>query len=143
LDELLKLTCATYAVDEKRIYLTGLSMGGFGTWEMATRWPYRFAAIAPICGGGERHWTKRFAHVPVWAFHGAKDRLIPPERSQAMVDALKKHGGNPKLTLYPEAEHDSWTATYDNPELYDWLLQQKRRDPPPPKEKEKEQARKK
>jgi len=143
LTALLDEIVAKYKVDTDRIYVTGLSMGGFGTWSLVARTPTRFAAIAPICGGGERHWAKRFAHVPVWAFHGGKDRLIPPERSQAMVDALNKHGGNAKLTIYPEAEHNSWTATYDNPELYDWLLQQKRRDPPPPKEKEKEQARKK
>ena len=122
---------AKYKVDEDRIYVTGLSMGGFGTWSLAAYTPNRFAAIAPICGGGEPYWTKRFSHVPAWVFHGAKDRLVPPQRSQAMVDALKKHGGNPKLTVYPEAEHDAWTETYDNPELYDWLLQQKRSDPPP------------
>ncbi len=124
---------AKHKVDEDRIYVTGLSMGGFGTWSLAAYTPNRFAAIAPICGGGEAYWAKRFAHVPVWAFHGGKDRLVPPKRSQQMVDALNKHGGNAKLTIYPEAEHDSWTETYDDPELYDWLLQQKRSDPPSPK----------
>ena len=115
-----------YKVDDDRIYVTGLSMGGFGTWQLASYAPDRLAAIAPICGGGEKHWVKQFAHLPVWAFHGAKDTGVPLERSQVMVDELKKNGGNPKLTIYPEAGHDSWTETYDNPELYKWLLEQKR-----------------
>lgn len=115
-----------YMVDDNRIYVTGLSMGGFGTWQLASYAPDRLAAIAPICGGGEKYWVKQFAHLPVWAFHGAKDTGVPLERSQVMVDELKKHGGNPKLTVYPEAGHDSWTETYDNTELYSWLLKQKR-----------------
>ena len=115
-----------YKVDPDRIYVTGLSMGGFGSWRLAAYAPERLAAIAPICGGGETYWTKQFVHLPVWAFHGAKDTGVPLERSQAMVDALKKNGGDPKLTVYPEAGHDSWTATYDNPEFYEWLLKQKR-----------------
>ena len=115
-----------YKVDDDRIYVTGLSMGGFGTWQLASYAPDRLAAIAPICGGGEKYWVKQFAHLPVWAFHGAKDTGVPLERSQVMVDELKKNGGNPKLTIYPEAGHDSWTETYDNPELYTWLLEQKR-----------------
>ena len=115
-----------YKVDAERIYVTGLSMGGFGTWRLAGYAPHRFAAIAPICGGGETYWTKQLAHLPVWAFHGAKDTGVPPQRSQAMIDGLKKHGGRPKLTIYPDAGHDAWTETYNNPEFYNWLLQQKR-----------------
>ena len=115
-----------YKVDADRIYVTGLSMGGFGAWRLAASAPHRLAAIVPICGGGETYWAKQFAGVPVWAFHGAKDEGVPPERSEAMVKALKKEGGNPKLTVYPEAGHDSWTETYKNPELYTWLLAQKR-----------------
>ena len=122
LDELIR----KYKVDQDRIYVTGLSMGGFGSWRLAEFIPERLAAIAPICGGGEPYWTKDFAKLPVWAFHGAKDTGVPLERSQAMIDALKKNGGNPKLTIYPEAGHDSWTETYNNPELYEWFLQQKR-----------------
>ncbi len=117
-----------YKVDQDRIYVTGLSMGGFGTWGLAGYAPQRLAAIAPICGGGEAYWTKQFAHLPVWAFHGAKDTGVPLERSQVMVDALKKNGGNPKFTVYPDAGHDSWTETYNNPEFYQWLLEQKRTD---------------
>jgi predicted peptidase len=115
-----------YKVDPDRIYVTGLSMGGFGSWRLAAYAPERLAAIAPICGGGETYWTKQFVQLPVWAFHGAKDTAVPLERSQSMIDALKKNGGDPKLTVYPEAGHDSWTATYDNPEFYEWLLMQKR-----------------
>ena len=115
-----------YKVDADRISVTGLSMGGFGSWRLAFYAPNRFAAIAPICGGGEKYWAKQFAHLPVWAFHGAKDTGVPLERSQMMVDELKKHGGNPKLTVYPEAGHDSWTETYNNPKFYKWLLDQKR-----------------
>lgn len=117
---------AKYKVDKDRIYVTGLSMGGFGTWSLAAHAPDRFAAIVPICGGGEPYWALRFPHLPVWAFHGGKDILVPPRRSEEMVEALKKLGGKPKLTIYPDAGHDSWTETYDNPELYKWLLEQKR-----------------
>jgi len=115
-----------YKIDEDRICVTGLSMGGFGSWQLAAFDPNRLAAIAPICGGGEVYWTRSFAHLPVWAFHGGKDTGVPLERSQEMVDALKKRGGDPKLTIYPEAGHDSWTETYDNPALYEWLLEQRR-----------------
>jgi len=116
---------AKYRVDTDRVYLTGLSMGGFGTWSLAIAYPDRFAAIAPICGGGERYGAYRLKKVPVWAFHGAKDPVVPVERSKEMVEAVKKVGGDAKITIYPEAEHDSWTVTYDNPELYEWFLSHK------------------
>ncbi len=116
----------THNVDEDRIYVTGLSMGGFGTWRLAAYTPDRFAAIAPICGGGEAYWARRFRHLPTWAFHGAKDKGVPVERSQEMIDALKENGGQPKLTIYPDAGHDSWTETYHNPQFYEWLLAQRR-----------------
>jgi predicted peptidase len=124
LDEIVR----THKINENRIYVTGLSMGGFGTWELAARAPKRFAAIAPICGGGEAIGLRvqRFAHLPVWAFHGAKDTAVPLERSQQMIDALEKEGGEPKFTIYPDVAHDSWTQTYNNPELYEWLLAQRR-----------------
>jgi len=115
-----------YKVDADRIYASGLSMGGFGTWRLASYTPNRLAAVAPICGGGEKFSARQFPHLPVWAFHGAKDTVVPLERSQTMVDELKKRGGNPKLTIYPDAAHDSWTETYDNPRLYEWLLEQKK-----------------
>ena len=130
--ELLELTALVdemiekYKVDRDRIYVTGLSMGGFGTWSLAAYAPFRFAALVPICGGGEPSAAKRLAHVPTWVFHGAKDPRVPLERSTKMVEAIKKNGGSVKFTVYPEALHDSWTAAYNDPELYQWLLQQKR-----------------
>ncbi|MCH5374813.1 MAG: prolyl oligopeptidase family serine peptidase [Planctomycetes bacterium] len=113
-------------VDEDRIYVTGLSMGGFGTWSLAAYQPKRFAAIVPICGGGEPFTTRLFAHVPAWVFHGAKDPVVPVERSERMVEAMKQAGGDVKFTVYPDAGHDAWTDSYANPELYEWLLKQKR-----------------
>ena len=113
---------ARYAVDSRRIYLTGLSMGGYGTWSLAQDQPERFAAIVPICGGGSRALARRLKDLPVWVFHGAKDKTVPLEESEKMVAAIKRAGGSPRLTIYPDAGHDSWTETYDNPELYEWLL---------------------
>jgi len=127
LTALLDDLCDHLKIDEDRIYVTGLSMGGFGTWSLAAHTPRRFAAIVPICGGGDPFWAKRIAHLSVWVFHGAKDRVVPLERSQQMVDALKRQQGNVKFTIYPEAGHDSWTETYTNPALYEWLLEQRRK----------------
>jgi predicted peptidase len=115
-----------YAVDRDRIYVTGLSMGGFGTWSLAGFSPDRFAALVPICGGGDPNLVRRFARLPVWVFHGAKDSVVPLAASEKMVEALKRANGNVKFTVYPDAEHDSWTAAYEDPELYTWLLEQKR-----------------
>lgn len=117
---------ARYAVDTNRVYLTGLSMGGFGSWAMGCRYPNRFAAVVPICGGGEWFLAERLKNVPVWAFHGAKDSVVPLRESQEMVDSLKRAGGNVQFTVYPEANHDSWTETYNNPKLYEWLLSRRR-----------------
>jgi predicted peptidase len=111
-----------FAVDKTREYVTGLSMGGFGTWKLAMLYPGRFAAIAPVCGGGDTTKVAALKSVPVWAFHGSKDPVVPLERSESLVRALKAAGGDVRLTVYPEAAHDSWTETYDNPEIYDWLL---------------------
>lgn len=121
---------ATLRVDKNRMYLTGLSMGGFGTWETALTYPSVYAAIAPICGGAGVRFlmAERIKHLPVWIFHGARDTVVEPAQSQKMYDGLKKIGGNVRLTLYPDAAHDSWTATYDSPEFWTWLLDQKRGD---------------
>jgi predicted peptidase len=116
-----------YRVDKDRVYLTGLSMGGFGTWSLAAAHPERFAAIVPICGGGNPSDAARLKDLPIWVFHGAKDPTVPPKRSEDMVKALKEAGSNVKFTVYPDAGHDSWTATYDDPELYRWLFAQKRK----------------
>jgi predicted peptidase len=114
---------SNYDVDKDRVYLTGLSMGGFGSWMLGSCHPDRFAAIAPICGGGDSLFAREdLKRVPIWAFHGAKDDVVPVERSKEMVDAVNAAGGNAKLTIYPEAKHDSWTQTYKNPALYEWFL---------------------
>jgi predicted esterase len=125
LDELI----ATYRVDESRVYLTGLSMGGFGTWNLAMEAPGRFAAIAPICGGGDPERVWRLRHTPAWVFHGAQDKVVPLQASEQMVEALRSYQPEVKFTIYPEAGHDSWTETYDNPELYQWLLSHRRYEP--------------
>jgi predicted peptidase len=112
--------------DADRVYLTGLSMGGFGTWEIAAQHGRRFAAVAPICGGGNPRFARSLRNMPVWAFHGDKDEAVPVSASIEMVDAVTKAGGTDvKLTRYPELTHDSWTVTYDNPELYAWFLAHK------------------
>jgi predicted peptidase len=126
LDALLADVLKRYRVDPDRVYLTGLSMGGFGTWSFAAAHPDRFAAIAPICGGGNPADAAKLKDLPTWVFHGAKDNVVPLSASEGMVKAIEAAGGKPKFTVYPDAGHDSWTATYDNPELYDWLLQHKR-----------------
>src|SRR5579871_899561 len=110
-----------YRVDEDRVYLTGLSMGGYGTWALAIEHPDRFAAIAPIAGGGTPRRARRLKNIPTWVFHGAKDMTVPIKEDQDMVDALKAAGGDVKFTIYPDAGHDSWTQTYENPELFTWF----------------------
>ncbi|MEH1864170.1 MAG: prolyl oligopeptidase family serine peptidase [Nostoc sp.] len=126
LSTLLDEVIASYPVDPDRVYLTGLSMGGYGTWHLAAAQPERFAAIAPICGGGNPVQAHKIKSLPVWAFHGAKDNVVPLSESEIMVSALKACDGNVKFTVYPEADHDSWTQTYNNPELYEWFLQHRR-----------------
>jgi len=125
LDALLDDLISKHAVDESRIYCTGLSMGGFGTWALGGLNPKRFAALAPICGGGNWIDAREIAKKPVWVFHGAKDKVIPLTESERMVDTLKQRGGNPRFTIYPEASHDSWTEAYNNPKLYEWFLSHK------------------
>ncbi len=116
-----------YEIDRDRIYVTGLSMGGFGTWGMLHQFPKRFAAGVPICGGFDPAVAERFVDTPIWVFHGAKDKAVPVSLSTDLVDAIKKNGGKRvRSTVYPDLDHDSWTASYDNPELYRWLLEQKR-----------------
>lgn len=113
-------------VDSRRVYLTGLSRGAYGAWRLAIQNPNRFAALIPISGGGPAPYASRISHLPVWVFHGARDQNIPLEESQRMVQALKAAHGNVRFTIYPEAGHDAWTATYDDPQIYQWLLQQYR-----------------
>ena len=129
LDEVIE----NHPVDARRVYLTGLSMGGFGTWTLAARHPERFAAIVPICGGGRPGDAARLKDIPTWVFHGGKDGVVPVRKSEEMVAAMKKAGAKEvKLTVYGEAGHDSWSATYANPKLYKWLLEHRRKKPAKP-----------
>ncbi len=118
----------TLRVDPKRIYLTGISMGGFGTWETSFEYPETYAAIAPICGGAGVRWVtaQRLKSMPCWIFHGDKDGAVPIENSQKIYDALKKIDAPVKFTIYPGVGHDSWTQTYANPEFWSWLFEQKK-----------------
>lgn len=128
LTALLDTLARQYRVDPKRIYVTGLSMGGYGAWALALAYPDRFAAIVPICGGGRTLLAKKIARLPIWAFHGAQDDTVPLEQSKRMIAALRRAGNKQaRLTIYPDAGHDSWTETYANPALYRWLLKQQRR----------------
>lgn len=125
LDEIEK----NFNVDRNRIYATGLSMGGFGTWSLLYHYPKRFTAGVPICGGFNPDAAESFVDMPLWVFHGAKDQAVRVESSTNVVDAIKEKGGEKvRLTIYPDLEHDSWTVTYDNPELYVWLLEQRKTD---------------
>ena len=117
------------AVDRDRVYLTGYSMGGLGVWETACYDPDRFSAIAPVCGGGDTNQAKRLVGVPIWAFHGEKDEVMPLPLHQAMVDVVEKCGGHVKFTIYPGCGHSVGGMTYRNPQLYEWLLAQRRNVP--------------
>ena len=120
--KLLENVLENYKVDNDRVYITGLSMGGFGTWAIIAKRPELFAAAAPICGGGNPEDAPVLKNMPIWVFHGAKDEVIISEESKRMVKALERENGNVRFTLYPDAYHDSWTKTYENKELYDWFL---------------------
>jgi predicted peptidase len=111
-----------YKIDGKRLYLTGLSMGGFGTWSIAVAHPKMFAAIAPICGGGDPTKAKEIVHIPCWCFHGDADTAVKVERSREMIAALKEAGGMPKYDEYPKVGHNSWDRAYGTDELYTWFL---------------------
>ncbi|MEN8124227.1 MAG: prolyl oligopeptidase family serine peptidase [Bacteroidota bacterium] len=117
-------------VDITRIYLTGLSMGGYGTWNLALDHPKLFAAVVPICAPIMYNFTEKASKLknnPIWVFHGGKDKVVPVSYSERMVDAIKKSGGNPKFTIYPDAGHDSWSIPYSDPNFYAWMLSQERK----------------
>ncbi|RYD72651.1 MAG: phospholipase [Verrucomicrobiaceae bacterium] len=120
--QLLDRVIKVHAVDESRIYITGVSMGGYGAWQLAADEPGRFAAIAPICGGGDPRDAPRIKDLPVWAFHGDQDDIVPLSETLKMVDAIRRAGGNPKVTIYPGVGHDSWTSAYAEPDLFSWFL---------------------
>lgn len=119
LDHVLESTKA----DPDRVYITGLSMGGFGTWSWIAKEPERFAAAIPICGGGDVNAVDKMAKLPIWVFHGEDDKVVAFSSSEKMVRALEKiEGSDVKFTSYPNTGHDSWTKTYENPEVYKWML---------------------
>jgi len=122
LNVLLDDVMARYRVDPDRVYLTGLSMGGFGAWELASTYPQRFAAVAPMCGGGNPAAARRLRALSFWVFHGDADPVVPVKLSDDMVEALKQAGAEAKYTRYSGVGHDCWTQSYNNPELYDWFL---------------------
>lgn len=122
LDFLFDQIIKNYRVDDRRVYLTGMSMGGQGTWFWATSHPGRFGAIAPVCGRSFPEKAALIKHLPVWVFHGALDPVVPLKESVKMVEALRAAGSDVKFTVYPDLTHDSWSVTYANPALYDWLL---------------------
>ena len=114
----------TLPIDRRRIYITGISMGGFGTWDLLMRRPDEFAAAIPICGGGDETSAHLIRDIPVWVFHGGDDQVVKTHRSRNMIEALEGVAGRPRYTEYPGVGHDSWTVTYDNPEVLQWLFEQ-------------------
>jgi predicted peptidase len=116
-----------YKTDPKRVYLTGLSMGGFGTWSLAAAHPEKWAAIVPICGGGDVKSAEKIKDIPCWCFHGDADPTVKVDLSREMIKAIKAAGGDPKYTEYPGVGHNSWTAAYADKELYAWLWKQERK----------------
>jgi len=124
---ILDKTMKDYPINDKQVYLTGLSMGGFGTWDLAAKYPERWAAIAPVCGGGDPATAKNFKDLPCWCFHGDADSAVKVKLSRDMIDALKAAGGTPKYTEYPGVGHNSWDAAYGTDDLYKWMLDHKKK----------------
>ncbi len=125
--ELIPALQKEFRIDPKRLYVTGMSLGGFGTWDLLCRRPDWFAAAAPVCGGADEEQAPKIARIPIWVFHGAKDDVVKPTWSRNMVAALRKAGGKPKYTEYPDVGHNAWDRAYKDPELYAWLFAQKRK----------------
>ena len=123
LERFVKAIATMPFADSDRIYLMGASMGGYATWQLAMSMPEYFAAIIPICGGGMYWNASRLMNVPIWAFHGEKDKMVLPEESVKMINAVNRSGGHAKLTIYPDNAHDAWSDTFSNSELYKWFLQ--------------------
>lgn len=115
-----------YRVDDDRVYLTGLSMGGFGTWNLAMKHPEMFAAIAPVCGGGDTATAFRLRHVPVWNFHGADDNVVPIINSDNLVAATRLYNNDVTYSVFPGVGHNSWDSAYSNDSLYQWMLTKRR-----------------
>ncbi len=115
-----------FSIDSDRLYITGLSMGGYGTWDAISRWPTKWAAAVPICGGGDVTKAARAVNVPVWAFHGDADNVVKVERTRTLIAAMRAAGASPLYSEYPGIGHDSWTSAYQEPELLPWMFGQKR-----------------
>ncbi|MDA7880746.1 alpha/beta hydrolase-fold protein [Akkermansiaceae bacterium] len=127
LEKLLAEVQKQFPIDQSRIYLTGLSMGGFGSWELAARNPKTFAAVLPICGGGNIKNGPKLIDIPIWAWHGTADKIVPFSKSSDMVLAVKRAGGNTiKFTKLVGVGHVSWPQAYNDPKVWEWLTQQKR-----------------
>ena len=124
--ELIRQLIKELPVDTNRIYITGLSMGGFGTFDAIERYPGLFAAAVPVCGGGDLSKATSIAHIPIWIFTGAEDAVVNPGLSLKMVQALTETGGNPGFTQYPEVGHFSWIEAYSDPLMMEWLFRQKK-----------------
>jgi len=125
--ELCEQNTEVLPVDRKRIYITGLSMGGYGAWDAIQRKPNYFAAAIPVCGGGDAHCAPMLKDMPIWAFHGANDEVVKPSRSRDMILAIKAAGGNPNYSELPGVGHDAWNMVYSNADVFDWLFTQSRK----------------
>ena len=124
--ELIEKLKKTLRVDTTRIYITGLSMGGFGTYDAIMRYPKLFAAAVPVCGGGDVSKAQSITHIPIWIFHGAEDPSVSPVYSLEMLQALTKAGAHPGFTQYPEVGHFSWLGAYSDPLMMEWLFRQRK-----------------
>jgi predicted peptidase len=124
--EILASVQKEFSIDSHRLYVMGLSMGGYATWDVTTRHPEMFAAAVPVCGGGDEKEAGKIKNLPIWAFHGGSDPVVKTVRTRNMIVAIKEAGGNPKYTEYPGVGHDSWTPAFKEPELLPWLFAQKR-----------------
>jgi predicted peptidase len=123
--QLIEQISKEFPIDQSRIYITGVSMGGYGTWDLIARYPNKFAAAVPVCGGGSPASAPDIKHIPIWAFHGARDRIVAPNESRKMIKAIQDAGGLPGYTEYPDIEHNSWVHAYKEPHLIHWLFKQK------------------
>lgn|GEM_PF-1274723 len=128
--QMLDATATNYRVDLDRIYITGLSMGGFATWDFISKRPDVFAAAAPVCGVGDVNFIANAKHVPIWAFHGANDANVPVSGSRDPIQSLRTLGADPKYTEFADGDHYIWDRVYADSRLYDWMLEHKRAAPP-------------
>ncbi|OGQ79531.1 MAG: hypothetical protein A2289_05645 [Deltaproteobacteria bacterium RIFOXYA12_FULL_58_15] len=129
--QLLNQLQAELPIDTERIYVTGVSMGGYGTWEAVQRWPGDFAAAVPICGGGDPTRANTLVNMPIWAFHGIDDDVVPVAETRQMIEAIRRGGGEPRYTEYPAVNHAAWEPAYREPGLIEWLFTQRKTVPSP------------